>query len=106
VGDSFENRGLARVEQIGSRWALTVVCRGRHSVFLDAGTIAPEPYKDRYLSVRYHYVDRAPGNVACVQAPCPPVTERRIVLERVEPRTPSETDVSDALDRCEAGTAR
>jgi len=104
--ESFENRGLAQVERVGQRWALTILCRGRHSVYLEPGDVDPALYSKAYIQARYRYVDRVNENVACVRAPCAPVTERRILLERVDLVAPSETAVRAAVDRCEPETAR
>ena len=102
VDQSFEPRGLARIERVGTRWALTIVCRGQHSVYLEPGAVDHLPLADRYVRARYHYTDTTAA-VACVRGPCPPASERRLVLERAEPLSsqPVDADVRAALDRCE-----
>src|SRR5215467_12676231 len=35
VEQSFVPRGLAKVERLGNRWALTVLCRGTHTTYLE-----------------------------------------------------------------------
>ena len=104
VGQSYEPRGLARIERIGTRWALTVVCRGQHSIYLEPGAVDHLPLADRYVRARYHYVDTAAA-AACVRGPCPPASERRLVLELAEPLSsqPAGADVRAALERCEPG---
>lgn len=83
VAGSYENRGLAMIDKIGSRWAITVVCDGRHSTYIDDGPLNLERYAGVYVMARYHYVDRA-VQVECVRGPCPPSMERRIALESVK----------------------
>ena len=109
VERSFVPRGLAKVERVGNRWALTVLCRGTHTTYLEPGDIDHVRLADQYVQARYHYVDV--GNAAaCVRGPCPPASERRVVLERADPLRPppTELDVKKAVDRCqpESGVLR
>jgi hypothetical protein len=84
IGDVYENRGLARVERIGQLWMLTIFCNGTHSTYLEPSRIDPASYAKGYVAAQYRYVDRENRDPRCVQAPCSPITERRIVLERLE----------------------
>lgn len=102
AGTSFAHRGLARIERINTRWALTVLCHGQHSTYLEPGDVDHVPLADRYVQARYHYVDVASAAV-CVRGPCPPASERRLVLERADPLSPPPTEpqLQNALDRCQ-----
>ena len=102
VEQSFVPRGLAKIERVGNRWALTVLCRGPHTTYLEPGRVDHSALADQYVQARYHYVDVA-ATVACVRGPCAPTTERRVVLERADPLRPSPTalEVMNAQDRCE-----
>ncbi len=86
AGAAIENKGIARFERFGDRWVLTILCKGVHSIYLDDTAIDLNQYGAGYVSVRYQYVVRT-VDVQCVRAPCPPVQERRVVLERVTPLT-------------------
>src|SRR5438034_10740773 len=87
AGRGFENRGVAQIEKMGNRWVLNVMCDGTHATYLDeSGRVDPARYAGRYVGARYHYVDRTITDPKCFRAPCPPVHERRIVLERVTAR--------------------
>jgi hypothetical protein len=83
VEGSFENKGVARIERLGDRWVLSVTCRGTHTTYLDETAIDLTQYADRYVSARYRYVERTVPNPRCVKAPCGPIQERRLSLERV-----------------------
>jgi hypothetical protein len=80
---AFENKGVARIERLGDRWVLSVVCRGTHTTYLDETSIDLTQYADRYVSARYHYVERTVPDPKCFRAPCGPIRERRLSLERV-----------------------
>lgn len=82
VGSAIENRGVARIERFGNRWVLTVLCTGVHSTYLDDTQIDVSQYTAGFVIARYQYVERM-VDVQCVRAPCPPVRERRITLERL-----------------------
>jgi hypothetical protein len=83
VGRQYENKGIARIERLGDRWVLAVWCRGIHTTYLDDTDLDLARHQDRFVSVRYEYVDRIVQNPKCVRAPCPAVTERRIRLDRI-----------------------
>jgi hypothetical protein len=82
-GDAFENRGVAKVQQIGTRWALTVMCSGIHTTYLDDTKIDVAAYVKGYVNARYRWVTRTVTDVKCPVMPCGPVRERRIALERL-----------------------
>jgi hypothetical protein len=96
VDGAIENRGIALVERLNTRWVLTVRCQGRHSVYLDETTLDLERHEGAYVQARYTYVDRLNDEVRCVRPPCPPVLERLVALERLT-RVPASDD--DAAER-------
>ena len=93
---SYENRGVARIERLGERWILSVWCRGTHSTYLDGTTVDLNQYSDLFVTVQYSYVDREMTDPKCVRAPCPPLRERRISIERV---TPLQITIEEARER-------
>jgi hypothetical protein len=102
VGNAYENRGLARIERLGDRWVLTVFCDGTHSTYLEAdGAIDPSRHATRYVSVRYRYVDRPLDDPTCLRAPCSPVLERRIVLERVKALAATRAEAEARVTQCD-----
>ncbi len=103
--DIYENRGLARIERIGQQWALTILCRGEHTTYLEPSSIDPTRFAKQTVSARYRYVERT-REVQCLKPPCDPVTERRILLDRVTPLTPSAMQLQNAMERCEDATPR
>ena len=82
VGSAFENRGIAKVEPLGTRWMLTVMCGGTHSTYLDDTTMDLARYAKGYVSARYTWVTRK-VSVQCPVAPCGQVNERRIAIDRL-----------------------
>jgi hypothetical protein len=80
---AFENKGIARIERLGRRWVLSILCGGTHTTYLDDSTIDLAAHENAFVQARYRYVDRTIPDPQCVAAPCGPVTERRIALERV-----------------------
>lgn len=80
---AFENKGIARIERLGRRWVLSILCAGTHTTYLDDSTIDLAAHENAFVQARYRYVDRTVPDPQCVAAPCGPVTERRIALERV-----------------------
>ena len=87
VDGAFENKGIARVERLGRRWALTVLCSGTHTSYLADGTVDPAPYEKGYVQARYRYVERTVPDPKCVSAPCGPIIERLIALDKITPVT-------------------
>ena len=83
VGGAYENRGVAKIERMGQRWVLTVVCNGTHTTYLDDTTIDLPSYASGYVHARYRYIDRTLEDARCLRAPCGPVTERRIQLRKL-----------------------
>lgn len=86
MGSTFENRGVAKVERLGTRWMLTVMCTGTHSTYLDDTKIDLNNYAKGFVNARYTWVTRQ-VDVKCPVAPCPRVSERRIALEQLTPVT-------------------
>lgn len=84
AGAAFENRGAAKVERLGPRWVLTVMCSGTHSTYLDDTKLDLNAYASGFVNARYTWVTRQ-VEVKCPMAPCPRVSERRIALERLTP---------------------
>jgi hypothetical protein len=82
VGDDFENRGVAQIEKIGTKYALSILCDGTHSTYLDKTQMKIKLYLNKFLRVKYRYVERM-KKVTCIQAPCTPVQERLIALRTV-----------------------
>jgi hypothetical protein len=85
VRGAYENKGVARIERLGERWILSVWCRGTHSTYLDPTTLDLNQYSDRFIKVRYRYVEREVADPTCVRAPCSPLRERRMSIERITP---------------------
>ena len=81
----YENKGVARIERLGERWMLSVWCQGTHSTYLDPTTLDLKQYLDRFVTVRYSYVEREVADPKCLRAPCSPLHERRISIERITP---------------------
>ena len=104
VGDVYENRGLARVERIGQLWMLTILCNGAHSTYIEPSRIDPAPYAKGFVTAQYRYVDRENRDARCVQAPCSPITERRIVLERLERIEATAAQAQAATASCQSST--
>jgi hypothetical protein len=84
VRGSYENRGIAKIEKVGNRWALTVLCSGTHTTYIDDTAIDLVRYAGGYVSARYRYVERTIENPKCFRAPCGPVTQRMIALDEVK----------------------
>ncbi len=100
VGDVYENKGIARVERLGSTWALTVMCNGEHTTYLEPTDVDPAAFAQGYVQARYRYVDRT-VTPRCAQAPCLPVTERRVALERLTRLAATADDARRSADRCD-----
>lgn len=102
AGDARENRGVAKVERIGPRWMLTVMCNGTHSTYLDDTTIDLEKYSKGYVSARYRWVTRM-VRVQCVRAPCPEQPERRLAIERLTAVDMTDARASELAKNCGDG---
>ena len=100
VDGRYENKGIARIEKVGDRWALSVLCRGTHTTYLDESAFDLTRYQNLYVAVRYDYVDRTVPNPKCVRAPCPPMTERRILLERITPVPVTREQADERARQC------
>ena len=100
VEGRYENKGIARIEKIGDRWVLSVWCGGIHTTYLDDTKFDLMQYQDRFVAVRYGYVDRSVPNPKCVRAPCPPLTERRILLDRITPVRITLDQANDRARQC------
>jgi hypothetical protein len=101
VQGAFENRGIAKVEQIGTRWALTVLCGGTHSTYLDDTAIDLSRYVRGYVSARYTWVVRTVTDPKCPKAPCGPFSERRIALQRLTVVSVTEEQARQLATECE-----
>ena len=101
TGESLENRGIARVERIGARWALTVHCSGTHTTYLDATSLDLERYARGFVHARYKYVDRTIPDPKCVLAPCANVTERLIALEQLTAVNATAEDAARSARECQ-----
>ena len=97
---SFVNRGPARIDRVGNRWALSVLCSGTHTTYLDDTTIDLQSYTKGFVRARYRYVERDVPNPRCVQAPCGPITERRIALEELTVDPISAADAEARAKSC------
>jgi hypothetical protein len=103
TGDGFENRGVAKVAQVGNRWALTVYCDGVHTIYLDETAIKPAEYQAAYVQARYHYVMRPGPEPRCVREPCIAAPERLIALDRVTRLTATKADAEAQSKHCTSG---
>ena len=99
VGAGFENRGVAKVERLGPRWMLTVMCDGTHSTYLDDTKIDLNNYARGFVNARYTWVTRQ-VDVKCPAAPCPRVNERRIALEQLTPVTMTDDRARELARTC------
>ena len=100
VRGRYENRGIAQVERLGERWVLNVHCDGTHATYLDDTHVDLARYARGYVSVRYHYADRTVSDPKCFRAPCPPVLERRIVLDQIKTLSVSPERARASVRRC------
>ena len=100
VGASFENRGVAYVEQVNERWTLRVECRGTHVTYLDATSIDLASYRGEPLRARYRWVDRVEPDPRCIRQPCTNITTRVIVLESLDRLGASETAAAQMASSC------
>lgn len=103
----IEHLGIAKIERIGDRPALTVRCGVSHSVYL-AEPLSPSAVEtgSSYIRATYHYVSRPMANVRCPLPPCDTPTERLVVLDRVERLTATEAEADRLSRECAAATAR
>jgi hypothetical protein len=99
AGSAFENRGVAKVERLGTRWMLTVMCDGTHSTYLDDTKIDLNNYAKGFVNARYTWVTRQ-VDVKCPMAPCPRVSERRIALEQLTPVTMTDERARELARTC------
>lgn len=101
VNGAYENKGVAQVERLADRWVLNVMCDGIHATYIDDTAIDLPLYGKGYVSARYHYVNRTSSDLRCVQAPCLPVEERRVALERLTIVTASPEQAQAMALKCE-----
>jgi len=104
VRGRYENRGIAQIEKMGNRWVLNVLCDGTHATYLDDTHVDLARYARGYVSARYHYADRTIDDPKCFRAPCPPVHERRIVLERVKTVSATPKQARALAHNCDPST--
>jgi protein SCO1 len=95
---SGELRGAvvaSRIDKLGTRYVLTVSCKGTHSLYLaraqpfDVATMLGQP-----LCVRYRYVDEPRAPMPCLRPPCPD-RERVLELAEVRPAASPEATCGD-----------
>jgi hypothetical protein len=99
AGTAFENRGVAKVERLGTRWVLSVMCDGTHATYLDDTTLDLGSYAKSYVTARYTWVTRE-TDVKCPMAPCPRLKERRIALERLTVVNITDAAARDLAQSC------
>ena len=69
------------IDAIGRRWALTILCDGEHTVYVDETTeFELQQYRERFVQAHYVYVERTVPDPRCIRAPCGPVVEHRLKL--------------------------
>jgi len=97
---AYQNRGVARIEQIGGRYLLTIDCHGKHSTYIeDDNRFELSRFVGAPIRARYSYVDEPNPEVRCFRAPCPPAVERRVVLEDIQTVSqPQERSTNQAGD--------
>jgi hypothetical protein len=100
VEGSYENRGLARIEKVGNRWALTVLCNGTHTTYIDDTKLDLASHAGSYVNARYKYAERTIDDPKCFRAPCGPVHERRIALERLTAVAATPEAAREAARQC------
>jgi hypothetical protein len=101
VGGIYENRGLSKINRIGDDYLLTTYCDGIHSVYIkDDKKFNLQNYTGKFVNVSYRYVEEVNRDVKCIKAPCEPVTERRIVIEKIEEVSVSEDELMEFKTKC------
>ena len=68
VDDLYRTLVASKIEQLGTRYVLTVACEGTHSIYL----------------ARYRYLDQLRPRMPCLRPPCPE-TERVLDIVEVRP---------------------
>ena len=106
VRGAYENRGVAQVERLGARWVLNVMCDGTHTTYIDDSPIDLTVHTKGYVSARYQYVERTIADPRCVRAPCAPVRERRIALERVTSVTATPDEARQMARDCQSSAGK
>jgi hypothetical protein len=79
---------------------LNVHCDGTHATYLDDTRFNLARSARGYVKVRYHYADHTVSDQQCFRAPCPPVLERRIVLDQVKTVSVSPERARASARRC------
>lgn len=102
----IEHLGIAKIERIGERPALTVRCGVSHSVYLAEPLLESALETGSYIRATYHYVSRPMVNVRCPLPPCDIPTERLVVLDRVERLTATDAEADRLSRECATATAR
>ena len=102
VQGSYENRGIAQIEKVGNRWALTVLCNGTHTTYIDDTKLDLASHAGSYVHARYKYAERTIDDPKCFRAPCGPIRERRIALERLTAITATPEAARDAARQCDS----
>ena len=100
AGESFENKGIARVERVGKQWALTVHCNGTYTTYLDPTSLDLDRYGRGFVRARYRYVERTIPDPRCTLAPCANITERRISLQELTVVNATTDDAAQSAREC------
>lgn len=85
--DLYRTLVASKIEQLGTRYVLTVSCEGTHSIYLkpsqaiDFAALLGQP-----ICARYRYVDQLRPRMPCLRPPCPE-TERVLDIVEVRPAT-------------------
>lgn len=80
----FQNRGIARIDKLGKEYVLTVFCKGIHRVFIQQHKkIHLKEYSGHFVHARYTYGEVI-KRVKCINAPCNPITERKLFIQQLE----------------------
>lgn len=87
VDDLYRTLVASTIEELGTRYVLTVSCDGTHSIYLkpsqaiDFAKLLGWP-----ICPRYRYVDQLRPRMPCLRPPCPE-TERVLDIVEVRPAT-------------------
>lgn len=100
VDGGFENKGIATIDQMGSRWVLTVRCAGTHVTYLDETPVDLKNYNGAYVRARYHWVDRTLVDPRCVVPPCRDIKQRLIVIDTLEKQAVTPEQVKEQAATC------
>ena len=100
VDGMFENKGVAEITQLNTRWTLSVRCAGTHVTYLDPTSIDLAGYRGAYVRARYRWVDREVEDPRCVRQPCANIRQRLIALDRLERLQLTADQARAVADQC------